>query len=189
MISGQFLVATHYTRLFPKCFLIDSSKWWGNFSFNQSAFLKGRNICDASLLAHELVRDFSNPMGSRICLKVDLQKAFDTVNREFIYYMFHCMRFPYKWINWITECLSSPTFSIMLNGSPNGYFKSNRGIRQGEPLSPYLFVLVMEFWSITMDICNTSIFEIQNLMNNNIFYCMYFVLIIIVVMYYSYYYW
>ena len=54
-------------------------------SFNQSAFLKGRHISDASLLAHELVRDFSNPMGSRICLKVDLQKAFETTNREFIY--------------------------------------------------------------------------------------------------------
>ena len=62
------------------------------------------------------------------------------------------MKFPYRWINWIKEFLSSPTFSIMLNGSPNDYFKSNRGVRQGGHLSPYLFVLVMEFWSITMDI-------------------------------------
>ena len=64
-------------------------------SQNQSAFLKGRLISDASFLAHELVRDFSNQMGNRLCLKVDL-KAFDMVNTEFVYYMFHCMGFPYK---------------------------------------------------------------------------------------------
>ena len=48
----------------------------GLISQNQSAFLKGRLISDSTLLAHELIRDFSNPMGSRLCLKVDLQKAF-----------------------------------------------------------------------------------------------------------------
>jgi len=56
-------------------------------SLNQSAFLKGRQISDCTLLAHELVRDFNKPMGSRVCMKVDLKKAFDSVNREFIYYM------------------------------------------------------------------------------------------------------
>ena len=66
---------------------------------------------------------------------MDLQKAFDTVNREFVYYMFHCMGFSYRWLNWIKECLFSPTFSVMLNGSPNGFFKINRGIRQEYPLS------------------------------------------------------
>jgi len=63
---------------------------------NQSAFLKGRLISDTSLLAHELVRDFNNPMGSRISLKVELQKAFNTVNREFVCYMFHCMGFNHR---------------------------------------------------------------------------------------------
>ena len=60
-------------------------------SQNQCAFLKDRLISDASLLAHELVRDFNNPMGSRLCLKFDMQKAFDTVNKEFVCYMMHCM--------------------------------------------------------------------------------------------------
>ena len=118
--------------------------------------MKERLISDASLLAHEMVKDFNNPMGSRLCLKVDLQKAFDTVNRKFVYFMFHCMRFSHKWINWIRECLASPSFSIMLNGSPNGYFKSTRGIRQRDPVSPFLFILVMEFWSITMEIAHIS---------------------------------
>ena len=123
---------------------------------NQSAFLKGRIISAVSLLAHELVRDFNKTMGSRLCLKVDLQKAFDTLNKEFIYYMFHCMGFSHRWIKWIKECLYSASFSIMLNGSPAGNFSSSRGVRQGCPLSPYLFVMVMEFWTMSMDMALAS---------------------------------
>ena len=52
--------------------------------------------------------------------------------------------------------VSSPTFSVMLNGSPHGFFKSNRGIKQEDPLPPCFFVLVMKFWSITMDIAIAS---------------------------------
>ena len=88
----------------------------GLISENQSAFIHGRIISDATLLAHELVRDFNNPMGSRLCLKVDLQKAFDNVNRKFLYYRMHCMGFSSKWIGWIRAGLECPTFSIMLNG-------------------------------------------------------------------------
>ena len=66
------------------------------------------------------------------------------------------MGFPDKWLRWIRECISTPTFSILLNGSPTGFFYNNRGIRQGDPLSPYLFVIVMEFWSICTEMSLTS---------------------------------
>jgi len=62
------------------------------------------------------------------------------------------MGFPTRWISWIREGIDSPTFSIMMNGSPTGFFLSNRGIRQGDCLSPYIFVMVMEFFSIHMEV-------------------------------------
>ena len=83
-------------------------------SSNQNAFLKGRLISDCSLLAHEVIRYFNKPMGSRACLKVDLQKTFDSVNKEFVCSILHCMGFSTAWINWIKECLSSVSFSMMV---------------------------------------------------------------------------
>ncbi|XP_020258784.1 uncharacterized protein LOC109835211 [Asparagus officinalis] len=130
-------------------------------SKNQHAFLQGRHIGECSLLAHELLRDFNRNHGKRACFKIDLHKAFDSINREFVYYVMHCMGFPVKWISWIRACLSTPSFSVLLNGSSSGFFKSNRGIRQGDPLSPYIFVMVMEFWSIGMELAVIS-GKIQN---------------------------
>ena len=61
------------------------------------------------------------------------------------------MGFTEKWIGWIRWCISTASFAVMLNGSPEGFFKSSRGLRQGDPLSPYLFVLGMEAFSLLMD--------------------------------------
>src|SRR4051812_3018432 len=117
----------------------------------QTAFIKGRSISDNILLAHELVRNFNKNYGKRCCLKLDLRKAFDSVNREFIFYMMHLMKFPHTWINWIKECIQAPTFAISINGVPSDNFSSSKGIRQGDPLSPYLFVLAMECFSSKID--------------------------------------
>ena len=61
------------------------------------------------------------------------------------------MGFGAKWVNWIKRCITSTSFSVMINGSPEGFFNSTRGLRQGDPLSPYLFVIGMEVFSILVD--------------------------------------
>lgn len=74
---------------------------------------------------------------------MDLEKACDHANWDFLLYMLRC-GFGRKWCSWIAYCISSLRFSILVNGSPNGFFSSSRGLRQGDPLSPLLFVFVME---------------------------------------------
>ena len=74
--------------------------------------------------------------------KLDFEKAYEMVDCNFLQYMLTRMGFGAKWRKWIHCCISSSHFSILVNGSPKGYFKSSRGLRQGDPLSPMLFDIV-----------------------------------------------
>jgi hypothetical protein len=120
---------------------------------NQSAFIPSRSISENVLLAQEIVRNYHKGNGKPRCsLKIDLMKAYDSVNWEFMIYCLHCFGFPEKFLSWIKECITSPKFSICLNGTLVGYFEGKKGLRQGDPLSPYLFVLAMEVFSRIMNV-------------------------------------
>ncbi|KAL0865946.1 hypothetical protein Bca101_045064 [Brassica carinata] len=121
-------------------------------SANQSAFVKDRLLMENLLLATELVKDYhKTEISGRCAMKIDISKAFDSVQWPFLLTALEALGFPAKYIHWIRLCVSTASFSVQVNGELAGYFNSSRGLRQGCALSPSLFVICMNVLSKLLD--------------------------------------
>ena len=119
----------------------------------QQAFIEGRRISDNIIIAQEIAHSFSLKSWKQdaFMLKIDLAKAFDRLEWDFIVSVLARKGLHGHFINLVHACISSPTFSVLINGQPSHKFKSFRGIRQGCPMSPYLFVIAINELSISLN--------------------------------------
>nr|GEU48147.1 RNA-directed DNA polymerase, eukaryota [Tanacetum cinerariifolium] len=140
----------------------------GIISHEQSAFIKGRQIMDGPLILNELISWCKDKKKQALMFKVDFQKAFDSVRWDHLDDILDKFGFGSRWRGWIRGCLHSSKALILANGSPTDEFSFHRGLRQGGPLSQFLFILVMESLHVSLQrIIDRGLFDPIYIGNDN----------------------
>lgn len=111
---------------------------------SQSAIINGRHLADSIAVVSEIAHSIQNHKVNGLIIKLDFYKAFDSVRWSFLLQASESFGFPKKWVEWIRTIISTARMSVLINGSPTKEFKMQKGLRQGNPLSPLLFNLVAE---------------------------------------------
>eukprot|EP00253_Pinus_taeda_P036400 PITA_36400 len=115
-----------------------------NISSEQFSFLDGRQIHEAIGVAQETIHSLRQSIKKGAVIKIDLSKAYDRISWTYLRMLLTHLGFKLEFINWVMGCVSSVSFAVLINGASSHFFKGQRGLRQGCPLSSLLFLLVAE---------------------------------------------
>eukprot|EP00253_Pinus_taeda_P034216 PITA_34216 len=115
-----------------------------NISMEQFGFLEGRQIHESIGVAQEVIHSIRMKKKKGVVLKIDLSKAYDRISWLYLRMLLTHLGFNYSFVSWIMGCITNVSFAVLINGAASPFFNSQRGLRQGCPLSPLLFLLVAE---------------------------------------------
>ena len=122
------------------------------FPLSKCVYRPGRSIYNNILITHVIMHKIKMTKGKSawVAIKLDMEKAYDKLELDFLFACVTQMGFHHRWIGWIKEYVTTVSYSVLVNNSSHGLFRPSRGIRQGDLLSPYLFILCMNAFCIAL---------------------------------------
>ena len=119
-------------------------------SESQGGFVVGRQILNNIIIVQEAIHSCMERKQQSMAIKLDMANAFDRVNHLFLFEIMSKFKFSKRFVRWVKACISRPWIASLVNGGPTKFFQATKGLWQGYPMSPFLYLFVAESMSMKL---------------------------------------